>query len=752
MGFGTHKLETAINRFYESMIKWLINQMNFLYIPMSMLTTQVPTLAVLVASLLLSSCSTLSGRDAANRAATNPPAVLSETKAYLIKAEEYAAQSDVALDSAQGAQVGQEEEKPELTDELYPGTGKFVNKIKRKTSKPVEGDITLNFENTDIREVVKVILGDILNVNYLLDPGVRGGVTMQTGSPMPKSALLSTLETLLRMNGAALVKADNVYRVIPAGKAIQGLLVPQLADSATPLPAGYNVQIVPLKYIAVSEMEQILKPFTTEGSVIRADGKRNLLILAGTAKELINMRDTIHTFDVDWMEGLSVGFFALKYSEVADVVADLNAITGAAEEGMGGLVKILPVESANGMLVVSPRAEYLSRIAEWITRLDNLGSTEGGTEEQLFVYRVKNGEAEKLSELLNKLFDKKSVKKTKKASLAPGLKPTSVKTKGKSAKTSVASSKSKSSSSASLQSELRIVADTENNALLIMATAKDYERILNVLTQLDVVPLQVHIEATIVEVLLTDDLKYGIQWAFSGGVDSDKTFSGSLDGTIDGGTSSGFANIFPGFNWSLIDSSSQIRAILSAFAGDALVNVLSAPSVMVLDNQTAKIQVGDQVPIATQQQQSTDANSTVINSIQYRDTGVTLNVTPRINPGGLVTMEVEQEVSSVSETSSSSLDSPTIQTRNIASTVAVQSGQSVILGGLIRDETSEVEGGVPFLYNMPVVGALFGETSKKLKRTELVVILTPRVIGSSRDARQITEDFRDRMKGLKGVF
>ncbi len=649
-------------------------------------------------------------------------------------------------------------------NKLFPGTGRFVaTPGKRKQGSPEAGGISLNFENTDIREVVKVILGDILKLNYVLDPQVRGGVTMQTGRPLATDALLPTLETLLRMNGAAMVRSDGSYLVLPVSKAVRGTLVPQLADAATPLPSGYNVEVVPLKYIAADEMDKILKPLVVEGSVIRVDRKRNLLLIAGTGQELNYILETVRTFDVDWIAGLSVGFFELRYSKAKDVVKDLETILGSvgggkkgADGGVGELVRVLPIEGVNGLLVVTPRSEYLSRVADWIERLDRIGGA-GSAEQRIYVYPVHNGDAKNLADLLNEIFTRDRVEVKKSASLAPGLKPkrlesTRVKGKEPQVQRPVSEVAATSTSFGRPAADVRVVADEANNNLLIMATARDYEKIKNVLKDLDIVPLQVHIEATIIEVLLSDELEYGVQWFFKNNLNGGYKGEGKLDGTIDDSKTSGLGTIFPGFSWSLIDSANNIRFVLNAFAGDARVNVLSAPSVMVLDNHEAKIQVGDQVPIATQQQQATDTTSTVVNSIEYRDTGITLTVKPKVNPGGLVTMEIEQEVSNAVETESSALDSPTIQTRNISSTVAVQSGQGVILGGLIRSENAGGKGGIPGLYDLPGIGAMFGETTNRTKRTELVVVLTPRVIANEQDAKRITEDFRAKMKGLKGSF
>jgi general secretion pathway protein D len=253
------------------------------------------------------------------------------------------------------------------------------------------------------------------------------------------------------------------------------------------------------------------------------------------------------------------------------------------------------------------------------------------------------------------------------------------------------------------------------------------------------------VEATILEIRLSGDLRYGVTWQFFGG-QKDQRFDFSLTGD------EGISKVVPGFNWAVVVPPDVVRANLNALASDGLVNVLSSPSVMVLDNQTAQIQVGQQVPIATSQQQGTSTTDRVVNTIEYRDTGVMLSVKPRVTPGGLVQMEIEQEVSTVAETESSALNSPTFQTRNITSNVAVRSNQAVVLGGLIEDTRGEGKQGVPGLYDLPIVGGLFGERSRTANRTELVVVLTPRVIASDQDVEAVTNDFRTRLKGLEYRF
>ena len=663
------------------------------------------------------------------------------------------------LRGGDGIAIG-DDDTPARRDSVEPGTGSFVRRVSPPSVDTTPGDVTLNFDGTDIREVVKVILGDLLGVNYVLDPAVQGSVSLQTGRPLRRDLLIPTLETLLRMNNAALVDNAGTYEIVPLNNAVQGRIVPQLGESARALPEGYSVQIVPLRYIGADEMSRILEPLAPEGSIVRIDNLRNLVILAGSSPEMTNLLDTIQVFDVDWMAGLSVGFFLLEYAKANDVVTQLETLL--ADEGgnpFTGLFRFIPMESANAVLVVSPQEKYLTQMRGWIERLD-MAEASGTAQQRLFVYRVRHGDAENLADVLSQLFagdETASASRRSVGGVAPGLNQSAIGGDDGGGETGGTNIRRASSATLELSSPVSIVADAINNSLLVRSSPRDYKKILDALKQLDIVPLQVLVEATIVEITLSGNLRYGVQWSFFGlaaGGEWDDAAGRNQGGyrsnisLTDTGTPS---QTFPGFNWSVVLRPDTIRATLSALAEDDLVNVLSSPSVMVMDNQTAKIQVGEQVPIATTQQQGTSTTDRVINQIEYRDTGVMLSVKPRVTPGGLVQMEIEQEVSTVAE-ESGTLNSPTFRTRNITSNVAVRSNQAVVLGGLIQDARADGKTGVPGLYRAPIIGPLFGETSKQAERTELVVVLTPRVIASDSDIETVTRDFRDKVKNLDTRF
>ncbi|WP_295442036.1 type II secretion system secretin GspD [uncultured Thiodictyon sp.] len=703
-----------------------------------------------------------------------------------------------------GIALGDEKTK-KAVDSVKRGTGTFVRRISGPTVDTTPGDITLNFDGQDIREAVKTILDDLLHVNYVLSPAVQGTASLKTARPLRREDLIPTLETLLRMNNAAIVYKSGTYEVVPIANAVQGNLVPQLGESTRALPSGYSIQIVPLQYISAEEMNRILQPLAPEGSIIRVDTLRNLLLIAGTSPEMGNLIDTIKVFDVDWMKGLSVGFFVLEYAKAKDVVTQLEGLL-ADDSGnpMKGLFRFVPVEGSNSLMVISPQESYIQQARNWIERLDMAEAT-GSAAERLFVYRVKHGKAADLADVLSQLFngDGKE-KKSSVGGVAPGLGASTIGARavigqmgsgmgggssgglgnsggsnlrntggsglsggGQGVSGGIGGGQGQATAQAhtfEMSAQVSVVADAVNNSILVRANPKDYKKILDALKQLDIVPLQVLVEATIIEVSLTGDLQYGVQWGFKGGYGGTTDAQGNKSGgflsmlglnSATGGAktigAAAIAGTVPGFNWTVIARPGDILATLNALAKQNLVHVLSSPSVMVINNEAAKIQVGQEVPVTTQQQQSTQsANSNIINSVSYKDTGVILKVKPHVTTGGLVQMDISQVVSDIA--SAGTNNNPTFTTRSIESTVAVRSNQAVVLGGLIQDGRTDDKQGVPGLYDLPYAGALFGVRSKNAKRTELVVILTPKVIASDQDIEAVSDSFRDRIRGLESKF
>jgi general secretion pathway protein D len=645
-----------------------------------------------------------------------------------------------------------------------PGTGVFVGDATPIMTVHERGNITLNFENTNLREVVKVILGDLLNANYNIDPGVQGAVTLQTSEPMSRGELIPTLELLLRMNDAALVSQNGLYNIVPRDNAMRGMLAPQLGNSGQPLPRGYSVRIVHLSYIAAEEMQKILEPFTSAGNVVRVDSVRNLLILAGGGPELTRLLETVRIFDVDWLKGMSVALFTPDFVDAATLSTELKAVFGeGGQSPLSGVIQFTTLERLNALLVITPRPQYLEKVAEWVERLDR---DSGGVGQRLFVYRVQNGRAADLAAVLGEVFQRSGgAAVVAPPELAPGLEAMEIASPQPAAE-AVESVLTAAEGAAAVPAAfapgppagsdglaigkgeaIRIIADEINNALVILATSQQHKHVVAALRRLDVSPQQVLIEATIAEITLKGNLKYGMEWFFTNQL-GDKSGQGLLDLSA---TGAGIGANIPGFSYSIIDKAGAVRAVLNALASDSRLNVISSPSLMVLNNQTANIDVGEEVPVVTQQQQSTVGTaSPIVNSIEYRNTGVLLSVTPRVNSGGMVVMDVEQEVSQVVEESTDTTTlTPTISKRSITTSVAVQSGQTVVLGGLIREQKVQTRSGIPGLYNMPIIGPLFGATIDDQMRTELVVLITPRAVRNAADAAQVTDEFRSKMESLR---
>jgi general secretion pathway protein D len=596
----------------------------------------------------------------------------------------------------------------------------------------------LDFTDTEISQVVAAVLGEGLNVPYVVDPQVKGTMTLKATRPLSRDELLASLESALRVQNAALVDVNGVYHVVPlkdASRRITNLRIPSQGGR------GYGIYVVPLQFVSAAEMQRILQPFAPDGGIVRVDEARNLLLLAGTRQEVDSLLSIVSTFDVDWLTGMSFAMYPLEYVDAKTLATELGEIFTGPRSPIAGVVRFVPITRLNSLMVITPQARYLQDVEQWIRRLD-LGSTTPGR--RIYVYDVQNGKADDLASSLGRILslnlDLPSGTDESTAGdepLAPGgpLPPVMPPPQRP-------SSGADSSGTALDSGALKIVPNEENNSLLILASPSEFTVIEAALKRLDVMPIQVLIEASIAEVTLTDEIRYGLQWSYQGG-DGPLVLSEASSGTIN--------PQFPGFSY-LFTGRPDIRAVLNAIESFTNVRVLSSPKLMVLNNREAQLQIGDQVPITTQSAVSTiDPDSPIVNSVQFRDTGVILRVTPRANKSGRVLLEVAQEVSDVAETTSSGIDSPTIQQRKISSTVSVRDGDTIALGGLIRETRSRGGGGVPYLRKIPVVGELFGSTDKVMRRTELIVLLTPRVIRSDSETADAMEELRQQFQRLRTV-
>lgn len=687
---------------------------------------------------------------------------------------------------------------------IEPGTGQFIDEAAARA--PVngkgapEGQITFNFENQPIQAVVQAILGALLHENYTIAPNVTGNVTFSTAKPITPEQAMPILQMLLGWTNNALVFKEGRYAVVPVKEAIPGNLTPRIAPAD--IAKGYEVRAYPLKYIAATQMQKLLKPYAKADAVVSADDARNLLVMAGTASELANYQRTIQIFDVDWLKGMSVGVYGLRNMDVSKIMPELDKIFGASGESpLAGMFRFIPMETTNSVIVITPQKDYLEKAEEWLYKLDQ-GVGENGT--QLYVYDVKNVKAVDLSDHLNAIFTGQvSQRPSNQGNVAPGLQPVSIGQFNNGGRSGTNGTYNGSSlpanrntpknnltttgtgtpaSSGGKQTDIRITPIEENNQLLVMATPGEWDSIRAAIHRLDISPLQVQIEAKILEVKLSGNLQYGVQWYLAGLIGT-ATGSAEANGKYNynapGSTSTtpdftgnifdrhraslgATGNVSPttgGLFYSFLNKNMEVA--LTALQTNGTTKTLSTPSLVVMNNQEAQLTVGSQVPVistsfygingvnSSTTTTGTNNGYTGIGQASYISTGVTLDITPRVNPGGLVYLEVSQQDTSPDYSAvTQNNPNPAILQRNLTTQVAVQSGQTVLLGGMIQETTGESKSGVPLLSSIPIVGNLFGNTSHNRDRTELIVLITPRVVTNSDEAQQMTREYESKFESL----
>ena len=675
--------------------------------------------------------------------------------------------------------VGTGQSSPSERLQTYHGTGVLVRGQLPGGELPPSsittltgGNVVLNFEGADVRDVVRNVLGEILNQNYTIDPNVGGTVTLRTSSGIPRESLPATLETVLRMAGATMIKEGNLYKIVPMAAAVRGNLSPQLGNSQRALPQGYSVQIVPLRWISAPEMVKILEPFAKDAQAVRADSLRNLLILAGTERELRHLLDTIDMFDVNWMAGMSVGLFTLQNADVKSVMSELDKAIGDKAGGpLASIFKIIPIERMNAILVVSPNAAYVEEAKKWVERLDRGG---GGDAPRFYVYNLEHTSAEHVAPLLQQAFTGRSSTTT--TSTAPSVAPgtpagTIVSPPTFSAQPAIvtppapqvninnqppAGQGSNTGTNIGVVRNLQVVADKDNNAILIVATPAEFQVIEQALRKLDVPARQIVMEMAIVEVTLTDEFQAGVDWVFKGGAPSGRGYGGNVANPNPAANSAALVGnaisgaLSGGFSYLIGNGLGGIQAAIRLLDTYGNVKVVSNPHIAALDNQKATIKVGDRIPI-NQQSIVGSTTNVVTTTASYIDTGVLVQVTPHINAGGLVTLDVQAEVSNPGNPAQAG-DAPPISTRSVQTLVAVPSGETMVMGGLITETKSNSTSGLPLVNRIPILGALFGNQDYKNNRTELVLFVTPRVVDTMNDINTVINDLRRRMDNIDELF
>jgi len=621
--------------------------------------------------------------------------------------------------------------------EIVEAERPLVNAAPRPRGGSRGGDVVLDFADADVKDVVRAVLGDILKVPYSVDPQIQGKVTLKTSTGLRKQDVIAALETALKVNGAVIVLADNVYNVVPATEAQKRIDGFELSGSARSRAPGYGIEIVPLRHIAVTEMQKILEPISPAGGVASVDAQRNLLFLAGTSQERSAMLDTIRLFDVDYLKGMSYAIIRPDHVEAATLAQELTRVFQSTGGSSASMLRFVSLPRINTLLVVTPRSAQLQAVQKWVDKLD---VPPRGAGRGVYYYRMQNAKADDVARSLAAVFG--SAVTTDAGADAPqDANPNELPPSG--APGPVPPTAPGPQVSGGQQgnngSSLQIAVDGANNALIIRASASEYAALERFLKEIDIAPDQVLIEVTIAEVTLNDSLKFGVEWFFKNTDDQSFSLGRALKP----------AATLPGFNFTY--TIPDVEVALSALGTITDVQVISAPKLLTLDNKAASLQFGDQVPIITQSATgiTNASDSTIVNSVQFRDTGIVLKVTPRISKGGTVFVDVNQEVSSAIPTTTSGIDSPTIQQRKISSTVAVQDGDSIALGGMIRQSDTHSDSGVPVLKDIPLVGNLFSSTSNQGARTELLIFLRPRIIRNAAAAREMTDQLKRGLRGLE---
>lgn len=652
-----------------------------------------------------------------------------------------------------------------ITDiEIYDGTGVFINQeAARRAPAPVaaDGEIVLNFEGESIQTVVHTILGEVLQESFIIAPGVAGEVTFSTSKPVSRDQLLPILELLLQWNGATLVHTDGRYHVLPIDQAIPGQLAPRMGDLQG--AKGLEVRGVPLRYVSATEMAKILEPYARPGAIVQIDQFRSMLFLAGTPDEIANYLRTVEIFDVDWLEGMSVGIFPLRTVEVNSIITELQGIFGVeGDTPLAGMFRFIPLERLGSVMVITYQKEYLYKAEEWIKILDRGAA---GAGKQLYVYRVKNLEAPVLAGYLTEIFGgtkQQGGQTRRQGTLAPGLEPVQIGSVANFNESRLGSESQQQAAGGGSEGgaggeggsvlnvgegDIGITAVIETNSLLIQSTQAQYNSILAAIERIDIEPLQVLIESQVLDVELNEELQFGVNWFLTNNPALIPAGAGNPYGRyIDtaafgsGSSASGGFNFLSTISRPLGDGKTFVQATIAALDEVTDVRSLAAPSLLVRNNATATITVGTQVPV--QSSSISTGNDNVVSSAQYVATGVTLTVTPRINPGGLVYMDITQDVSrpGARDPDISTSGNPPINNKTVSSQVAVQSGQTVFLGGLISEQVSRGRSGVPYLSRVPIVGPLFGARSRSNQRTETLVMITPTVLESSVDLQRISDE------------
>lgn len=608
------------------------------------------------------------------------------------------------------------------------------------------GQVSFDFDDADLHAVIRT-MADLLKINYIIDPTVSGKVTIHTAGLLRVEDIFPVFYQTLEVNGLTAVKEGNVYRILKLKDALRMPIAARLVSDTKDIPPEERIiiQIIPLKFISAAELTKVITPFISADGTIISEGGSNTLLVVDKGINILKVLRLVEVFDVSVFEKLSYRFYTFENINTEDAVKLLKEVLSL-YPGSGN-VKFIPITRLNTLIVVSPSPDIFGQMDAFIRQVDVPSEA---AQPQIYIYSVKNGMATELGDILKSIFGKGGeIKKgagkesvptnpfekgaaERKAPGAPATPAASA--------TSTAPAATETGPSVTLRGDIRITADPIRNALIIEAIPGDYQIVEKILGRLDVLPRQVLIEVVIAEITLGKGTELGIEWTFK---KDNWTDTGSLSASV--GAS--------GLQYTL-GLSQKWQAALHALASDSKLNIISSPSVLASDNKQAKIDVSTEVPIPSTSYNYISGGENVLETkVEYRNTGVILDVTPHISEYGLVSMDISQEVSSVGELLKvAGKDYYSFSKRRIATSLTVKHNQSIVIGGLISSKKSDAAAGVPWLVKIPFIRWLFGTETKSVSKSELIVMITPRVITSLNDVDAVSEEFKKKIGNAITTF
>jgi general secretion pathway protein D len=628
--------------------------------------------------------------------------------------------------------------------------------------------VIFNFDNADIYEVIRVMT-EILKINYLIDPRVKGTVNIHTTGQLPAEEIFPIFQAILRLNGATAVKKDGLYEIVPLSDAKKTYVSPTTIRGGTKLPfeEKYTIQIVSLKYIPATEASKLIKPFLSDGADIVEHPPHNILIISDVASNIKKSLDILALFDIDIFTGMRVRIYPILNADVTEVAKEMERIFSSFEvstksaRGVG--ITFTPITRINSLLVVSSIPNIFEKVEGWLRELDKIPGE--GSKLSVFVYYVQNAKAKDLAEVLKEVFVKGKEKKTEKAGTPAETTPRGARPAPTPA---TPPTSAKEEAGGVPEGEINIVVDETTNSLVIKAFHRDYRAILETIKKLDIYPKQVLIEVFLAEVTLDEANKFGIEWAkFVSSKVTDSQAQGAVAGSqppADPFSAALPQGIF--FRYAIVELGGRLSAAINLAASQDRLKVISSPHIIASNNKEAKIQVGSSQPILTSTYSygSAATSGTVVTpstapatgviegSIEYKDIGIILSVTPRISDGGLVSMEISIENSTVNASAIplGNLQNVPVFGKKTAKTIlSVMEGQTIVLGGLIADSKEKITSGIPLLSKIPIIGALFGFQTYEKKRDELILLMTPHIISDQFKSDDVTREFKEKVEGMR---